>query len=69
VNHGALEHLAEAQQHVAQGQERIQKQRAIIADLERDGHDTGQASALLKTLLNIQALHEQRRDRALRELG
>jgi len=66
VDHGPLEHLAAAEQHVAQDQERIQKQRGIIADLKSHGHDTGQADALLNTLLNIQALHEQRRDRALR---
>jgi hypothetical protein len=42
--------------------------RAIIAELERDGHDIKQAHALLETLLESQALHDQHRGWLLRQL-
>lgn len=62
------QHLDEADRQIAQGRAHIDKQRAIIADLERDGHDTTQASALLETLLESQRLHERRRATILRQL-
>ena len=64
-----LEHLAEAERHIAEGKARIVKQRAIIADLERDGHDTTQAYALLRTFLKTQAGHEEHRKSILDELA
>jgi hypothetical protein len=33
-------HLAEAEEHIATGDKNIARQRDLIAQLERDGHDT-----------------------------
>ena len=63
------EHLAEAEAQAAKGLEHIAHQRTIIADLDRDGHDSRTANELLTALLRSQALHEQHRDRLKRELG
>jgi hypothetical protein len=52
-----LEHLAQAERHVAQGRTHLARQEALIADLERDGHDTKDASAILATLRETQTQH------------
>jgi len=36
-----LEHLAMAERHVAEGVIHLSRQRALIAELDRDGHDGG----------------------------
>ena len=54
-----LEHLAQAERHVAIGREVIQRQRQIVFELERDGHDATQAHFLLATFLMTQAAHEE----------
>jgi hypothetical protein len=60
------EHLALAERHVAQGEEHLARQRKLIADLERHGHDTKQARDLLAQ--SMQALHIGDRDRLKKEL-
>ena len=57
----ALE-LALAQLHVAESLVEVEKQRLVISQLERDGHDTATAEALLTVLLSAQALREQLRE-------
>lgn len=52
------DHLAQAKRHVAEGERHVADQIARIAQLERDGHDTTQAEAFLKTL--EQALYAMR---------
>ena len=54
-----LQHLAQAGRHVAQGEEHICKQEALIAELDRDGHDATYARALLQTMRDTQALHRE----------
>lgn len=44
------DHLARAKQHVAEGEHRVANQKALIAQLEQDGHDTTDAQAFLETL-------------------
>jgi hypothetical protein len=61
-------HLQEAERHVAQGLEHIDKERRIIAELDRDGHDTSTARELLKTLEQSQRMHEEHRDHIKAEL-
>jgi hypothetical protein len=56
------ERLAQAEANVAKP-EHVARQRALITDLERLGHD-----ALLKVFSETQMLHEQHRDRLRREL-
>jgi len=61
--------LEGAKRHIAEGLEHIAHQRRIIADLERDGHDTGLARELLKSFEETQALHESTLARVLNEAG
>jgi hypothetical protein len=63
------EHLAQAERHVVQGEGHIAKQRAIVAELERDGHDARIARDLLDQLEQMQELHVADRDRLREELG
>jgi hypothetical protein len=64
-----LQHLAQAEAHVAQGREHIEKQRRVISDLTSQGVDTTSADELLAQLEETQILHEAGRDRILKELG
>lgn len=63
------QHLQEAERHVAEGREHINKQRQIIAELERDGHDTSTARELLETLEQSQRMHEEHRAHIKAELA
>jgi hypothetical protein len=63
------QHLAIAQRHVVQGESIIARQRQILVDLERGGHDTAEARRLLAQFLELQALHVADRDRLRGELG
>ena len=42
--------LEKSQRHVEEGEARVARQEAIVADLERDSHDVSAAVALLDTL-------------------
>ena len=57
------EHLALAQRHVMEGEGHVQKQRDIVAELERDGHDTTQARELLRTFEELLGEHYDDRAR------
>ena len=63
-----LKHLALAERHIAEGQERLFRQQELITELDRDGHDTKGARMVLATMRDTQALHIQGRQRILREL-
>jgi hypothetical protein len=63
-----LQHLAEAEDHVAVGMQHIARQRELIAQLERDGHDVTQARALLEQFEQLQEMHVADRDRLRRSL-
>ena len=56
-------HLEQAERHVAEGEQHIARQRELIAELERDGHDTTTAIELLRTFEQSQAGHIADRDR------
>jgi hypothetical protein len=64
-----LQHLAQAEWHAARGQQHLAKQECLIAELDRDGHDTTEALKLLVTLRKTQALHQRDVERILQELG
>jgi hypothetical protein len=64
-----LKHLAVGERHVAQGERHIARQKQIIAELDRDGHDTTRAIELLATFQATQALHIADRDRLRNELA
>jgi hypothetical protein len=44
------DNLALAEQHVADGEATVERQRALIEQLSQDGHDTGKAEAWLGEL-------------------
>ncbi len=51
------QHLAESERHVRDGALIVARQRELVARLERDGHDTHAARALLAQFEELQALH------------
>jgi len=61
--------LAQAERHLAEGKGHIDRQVMIIAELERDGHDTTTAKEFLATLEQAQQPHESHRQHVLSELG
>jgi len=56
-----LRHLEETDRHIALGKEHLARQREIINELDREGHDTFAAKQWLKTFLETQAAHEENR--------
>jgi hypothetical protein len=63
-----LRHLALARHHAAEGQEHIARQTKLVAELERDGHDTGPARRLLAQFIVMQSMHIEDCERLEREL-
>ena len=57
--------LAEAERGVRACDEAVERQRSIIKEAERDGHNDDDARTVLHDLLNTQALHVLTRDRLL----
>jgi hypothetical protein len=62
------QHLALADEHGALGAKHVARQREIIAELHRDGHDTTTACALLAQFEEMPAMHVADRDRLLRRV-
>jgi hypothetical protein len=62
-------HLAQAEEHIATGDKNIGRQRDVIAELERDGHDTASARTFLRELEQLQAVLIAERERLLSELS
>ena len=60
--------LAEAEQRVTLSEFRISRQRELIAELERNGHDADQAISLLDLFLAAQASLVKDCDRLLERL-
>ena len=50
-------HLRKAKAHAALGKESIGRQKALIEELKRDGHDTALALELLATFEQLQAMN------------
>ncbi|MBV8534283.1 MAG: hypothetical protein JO128_01750 [Alphaproteobacteria bacterium] len=64
-----LEHLAMANRHVEKGERHVRRQRELVAELERDGHNTVEAKKLLEQFEKLQEMHKADRDRIERELA
>ncbi|MBP1887646.1 hypothetical protein [Sinorhizobium mexicanum] len=60
-------HLAEAERHFAEASRHVEKQRRIVAELERDGHDASLAHNVLETFLQSYTAHKAERDRLVQE--
>ena len=63
-----LQQLIEGERGVAEGQAYLTRQEALVAQLDRDGHDTTEAKLLLATMRKAQSLDVQERDRISEEL-
>jgi hypothetical protein len=63
-----LDHLAQARRHVADAERHIAHEREIIAEKERDGHDTATSKQLLDQLRQIYTMYVAERDRLEKEL-
>src|SRR5690242_1421289 len=63
-----MEHLAQAERHITEGEYRIRNQLRIIAVLERDGHDSVLARQLLANFKRAQALQIEQREFIIGEL-
>jgi hypothetical protein len=63
-----LTHVVQARHHVAEGEEHIARQTDLVADLRRDGHDSGEARRLLAQLIVSQSVHIDNCARLEREL-
>jgi hypothetical protein len=67
--HSEVGHLALAERHVAEGEQHLARQRKLVAELQRDGHDTALAIELLHEFERTQASHIAERDRLRAELS
>ena len=54
--------------HIAEGRAHVAKQTALIAELERDRHNTVLAKELLAILCKTQQMHEDHREHIMLEL-
>lgn len=63
-----VEHLALAEKHVMAGARIVARQRELVAELVRDGHDTTEARRLLGQFEEVQSMYEADRDRLFAEL-
>jgi len=61
--------LTLAERHVAEGAEKILRQRRTVERLAADGHNTDMARQILKTFEDLQATLVAQRDLVLRELA
>ena len=63
-----LDHLAQARRHVTEAERHIANQREIVAQKERDGHDTATSKQLLDQFEELYTMHVAERDRLEKEL-
>jgi hypothetical protein len=60
-----LQHLQQAERHIAEGQRHIARQREIVSTLEARGLDSQHAMSSLALFEEMQALHVASRDRVV----
>ncbi len=61
--------LAAAERHIEVALRNLDKQRRMVAELDRDGHDATTAREVLATFEDTLCLHEAGRQRILQEMG
>ena len=70
MNRAMLEaHLVATERPLAEVQRHVAYQRELVAQLERDGYNTAEATRLLKQFEEVLAMHIADRDRLRKELG
>src|SRR5262245_65840088 len=57
-----MEHLSQAERHVAEGMVHVEKQRTLVENMARDGHDIRVHEALLRQFEETLGLHIKNRD-------
>ena len=62
-------HLSNLVDYLIAGIRHIERQKAIIQELERDGHDTAQAQQTLQQMEELQKIYLSGKDRLLKELA
>ena len=62
------DHVQKARSHVVESEEHVRRQRRLVADLERDGHETALARELLTYFEEILLAHVAVHDRLIAEL-
>jgi hypothetical protein len=62
-----MQDLELAERNIAEGKDALEKQEALIRDLERKGLDTEAARSVLAAMRQTQARHEKDRERILGE--
>jgi hypothetical protein len=63
-----VDHLAAVERHMGQGRTHVARQESLIAELDREGHDTTDALKFLAALRRTLQLYRGERERILREL-
>jgi hypothetical protein len=64
-----LETLHAIETHIAKGKMRVDRQQAVVASMERDGHETTHALALLGAMCETLLIFENRRQAILIDLN
>jgi phage shock protein A len=63
------ERLEEAERHVSQSEREVARLREMIAELRRDGHESGSVLSMLRQFERSLASQIANRDRIRKELG
>ena len=63
------QHLSNLVDYLIAGARHIERQKAIVQELERDGHDTAQAQQTLQQMEELQKIYLSEKDRLLKELA
>ena len=70
VDRARLErHLLQAERHVLEGESHVARQRAVVAERQRQGLDAREATDQLRQFEELQATHIAERDRLRKDLG
>ena len=64
-----LRHLSKLVDYLIAGARHIERQKAIIQELERDGHDAAQAQQTLQQMEELQKIYLSEKDRLIKELA
>jgi len=62
------DHLAQAERHIVEGRDHVERQRQIVEELVRRGESAGRSKALLELFEQTLAAHVEERDRLRNEL-
>ena len=64
-----FKHLSLVKKHIARGEKSLARQRRVVAELQRDGHDATMARNLLSTFERLQAGNIAEGDALARQLA